>query len=256
MVYNTTSIKEVIAKIFRDFRPEQSNWIHDAYEWIGEALEYIGAGPNVIEKYDFIEINDFTGQLPVGIMQINQVMWAPQEEFEENPTEDDYAKFKWAVGITNASTHISAENELFNRHEKDKFIRINGSYIKTTFESGWLLISYTGIDVDSEGFPKIPDHPSVKEALSWYVLKQMTFGGYRHPTLDGETILQMWMQKCTQARNQIKLPDVHAYQSFFESWVKLAPDFTRYERLFMNDGIHFADRLDPQSYTNEFHPDN
>ena len=56
MVYNTTSIKEVIAKIFRDFRPEQSNWIHDAYEWIGEALEYIGAGPNVIEKYDFIEI--------------------------------------------------------------------------------------------------------------------------------------------------------------------------------------------------------
>ena len=250
MIYNTTSVKEVIAKIFRDFRPEQSNWIHDAYEWIGEALEYIGGGPNMIENHEFIKIDNFTGHLPVGIIKINQVMWAAEEEIDGEPTAEDYNKFKWSVGISDSSTHISAEKQLFNRHEYDNFIRLDGSYIKTTFESGWLLVSYVGIDLDEEGFPKIPDHPSVKEALSWYVLKQMTFGGYRHPTLEGETIMQMWTQKCTQARNQVKFPDVNEYQKFFESWVKLAPDFTKYEQLFMKDGVHFANRFDSQNYNN------
>ena len=40
-IYKTTSAGTVIAKIFRDLKPTNDNWVDDAVEWIGEALEAI-----------------------------------------------------------------------------------------------------------------------------------------------------------------------------------------------------------------------
>ena len=48
MIYKTISIKALLSKIYRDLKPNNSNWEADAFEWIGEALSFIGTNQGFI----------------------------------------------------------------------------------------------------------------------------------------------------------------------------------------------------------------
>jgi hypothetical protein len=143
----------------------------------------------------------------------------------------------YGASTFHASMHCSeCVNEFaFNQ---DSYI-VDGSYIKTSFNSGTICLSYTAFPTDEDCYPLVPDDISFKEAMFWYIFKQMLLGGYDKPTnkIDYAFADQKWQQYCTQARNSATFPSIDKYASFMDQWVRLVPDIDRHQTFFefLND---------------------
>ena len=115
----------------------------------------------------------------------------------------------------------------------DSYI-IDCDYIKTSFATGKVCLSYMAFPVDDDCFPLIPDDISYKEAMFWYIFKQLLLGGWDKPTnkIDYNFADQRWRYYCTQARNAATFPDIDRMESFMNQWVRLIPNLNRHEFLF------------------------
>jgi|TARA_Y100000004_G_scaffold193940_1_gene257446 hypothetical protein len=136
-----------------------------------------------------------------------------------------------------SSMHCDDCVNQFANH-KDSYI-IDCDYIKTSFSSGKICISYTAFPTDADCFPMVPDDISYKEAMFWYIFKQLLLGGYDKPTnkMDYNFADQKWKYYCTQARNAANYPDIDKYESYMNQWVRLVPDINRHAAFFetLND---------------------
>jgi len=115
---------------------------------------------------------------------------------------------------------------------------INGDYLNTSFEKGVVCFSYTAFPVDEDCYPMVPDDISFKEAMFWYIYKQMLLGGYT-PAMNGidyNFADTKWKYYCTQARNQANFPSIDKYESFMNQWVRLIPNLNRHANFFENLG--------------------
>lgn len=127
---------------------------------------------------------------------------------------------------------------------------IDGDYIKTSFQDGAVCLSYTAFPIDDDCYPMIPDDVSFKEALFWYVYKQMLLGGYT-PSMNGigyDFADNKWKFYCSQARNQSNFPSIDKYESFMNQWVRLVPNLNRHANFFEN--LNSRETLDRGRYTN------
>jgi hypothetical protein len=110
---------------------------------------------------------------------------------------------------------------------------LNPDYIHTSFETGYLFITYMGLPVDANGIPLVPDDMSYREAFFWYILKMLMMRGWKHPTgMDWTFANSQWQRYCTQARNAANMPDIGQYDQFLKSWVKLVPTPMKRESFF------------------------
>lgn len=86
MIYKTTSVKRVIAKVFTDLNlKEEDHRISDMIEWSGEALLKIGAFPSLItrvtgkDETPIIQLSDYQARLPGDLHRVIQVAYSQQE---------------------------------------------------------------------------------------------------------------------------------------------------------------------------------
>jgi len=116
---------------------------------------------------------------------------------------------------------------------KDSYIIDNG-YLKTSFASGQVCLSYTAFPLDEDCFPLVPDDISFKEAMFWYIFKQLLLGGWDKPTnkIDYNYADQKWMKYCSQARANANFPDIDKMQSFMNQWVRLIPEVNAHSLFF------------------------
>ena len=301
-IYKHVSGKEIIRKVFRDLKPSNANWMHDAVEWMGEALEHIGASTQLCKKQVVIPINNFRGNLPGDLYYINQVAVntcispsidnetaeISRQVNELNRNLSDYyshvndtvtknANGQYISSLTTQdlnqfdSYHSTTLNQLnvlnsrmsvleniyfstngqcmqplqygastfhsslhcdscVNEHVryKDTYI-INCGMIQTSFEKGYVCISYMAFPVDEECYPMVPDDISYREAMFWYIYKKLLLQGeqFPNPRIQYEFAEMQWQRYCTQARNAANYPDIDRYQSFMDQWVRLAPNMNR-----------------------------
>ena len=86
MIYKTTSVKRVIAKVFTDNDlQEGSHRIADMVEWCGEALEKIGAFPQFVNKVTgkdnvpIVEVSNYQAKLPSDFHRLIQIAYGVNE---------------------------------------------------------------------------------------------------------------------------------------------------------------------------------
>lgn len=86
MIYKTTSVKRVIAKVFTDLDlQEGEHRISDMIEWCGEALEKIGAFPSFVNKVagkdnePLLVISNYQTKLPCDFHRPIQIAYALNE---------------------------------------------------------------------------------------------------------------------------------------------------------------------------------
>ena len=119
---------------------------------------------------------------------------------------------------------------------EDTYI-IDDGYIKTSFVSGKICLSYMAFPTDEDCFPLVPDDISFKEALFWYIYKKLLLSFINSPEtrrngIDYSFAEQQWKYYCTQARNAANYPDIDKYESFMNQWVRLVPDLSRHDLMF------------------------
>ena len=121
------------------------------------------------------------------------------------------------------------ENVVF----EDTYI-IDSDYIKTSFQSGKICLSYMAFPTDEDCFPLVPDDISFMEAMFWYVYKKilMSFRASTETKQNGinyQFAEQQWKYYCTQARNAANFPDIDRYESLMNQWVRMIPNMNRHD---------------------------
>ena len=125
-----------------------------------------------------------------------------------------------------------------NAAYEDTYI-LDNDYIKTSFQSGKICLSYMAFPTDEDCYPLVPDEISFKEALFWYIYKKLllsfiTIPENRRNGMDYTFAEQMWQKYCTQARNAANYPDIDRYEAFMNQWVRMIPNINRHDTAFEN----------------------
>jgi len=117
-----------------------------------------------------------------------------------------------------------------NINYEDTYI-IDNDYIKTSFQSGTICLSYMAFPTDEDCYPLIPDDISFKEAMFWYIYKKILLSNpqFKNNGINYQFADQQWKYYCTQARNAANYPDIDKYESFMNQWVRLIPNLNRHD---------------------------
>jgi len=122
-----------------------------------------------------------------------------------------------------------------NASSEDTYI-VDCDYIKTSFSSGKICISYMAFPIDEDCYPLVPDDISFSEAMFWYIYKKILLAkpDFKNNGIDYSFAEQQWKYYCTQARNAANYPDIDRYESFMNQWVRLIPDINKHDVGFEN----------------------
>jgi len=120
----------------------------------------------------------------------------------------------------------------------DDWYTIENGYIKTSFQTGEVCMSYMAFPIDEDCYPLVPDDISFKEAMFWYIYKKLILLGKNKGVngIDYKVAEQQWKYYCTQARNAANYPDIAKYTSFMNQWVRLIPSINHHETDFSELG--------------------
>lgn len=235
--YRNVSAGVAIAKVFRDLDVDSQHWIYDGIEWIAEAIEFIGC----VESYKHVgaalEVLNYCAQLPIDFHVLTSIMYGGSEA-----TLDDFAEvaklpMNQSEGLVHPGTHSEIATAGVFPNNNDINYQINDGYIYTSFETGVIGMTYYAIPLDTDGWPRIPDHVSVREAIFWYIVQKMMLKGFKHPDPEIRYTFahQQWLKYCSQARGALAMPDMPRMQNFMRHWVKQAQTADRFTAAF-NDG--------------------
>jgi hypothetical protein len=117
-----------------------------------------------------------------------------------------------------------------NSAHEDTYI-IDANYIKTSFESGKICLSYKAIPTDEDCYPLVPDDISYREAMFWYIYKKLLLSNpkFKNNGINYAFAEERWQNYCTQARNAANFPDIDRMESFMNQWVRLIPNMNRHD---------------------------
>tara|TARA_R110002020_G_scaffold238021_1_gene450421 strand:- start:783 stop:1667 length:885 start_codon:yes stop_codon:yes gene_type:complete len=120
-----------------------------------------------------------------------------------------------------------------NINYEDTYI-VDNDYIKTSFQSGKICLSYMAFPTDEDCYPLVPDDISFKEAMFWYIYKKILLSNpqFKNNGIGYEVAEGQWKYYCTQARNAANYPDIDRYESFMNQWVRLVPSINRHDTAF------------------------
>jgi len=117
MVYNLTSVKRVIAKVFTDLDlKEGDHRISDMVEWSGEALEKIGGFPTLTTKvmgkdeYPLVEIQSYQAVLPYDFHSLVQIAYSSTTTGPFYPMRYATGSFDYGSTITSMPAEYTASN--------------------------------------------------------------------------------------------------------------------------------------------------
>lgn len=159
---NYVSIKTILYDISR-YPFVENIQAEDIALYLTNLLSLVGSPFLFERKYININIENNKGLLPCDLVSIEGTRYKVNDV-------DAYIALRYASDIFHSQYHESTSPDLCT--DSDATYSINNGVIYTSFKEGILEMAYKGIIVDDEGLPMIPDNPSFKQALKYYILWQ------------------------------------------------------------------------------------
>ena len=267
MIHTTVSIQEVIARVIRNTRIQDTSYIQDMNEWIPEAMGYMRTRMELKYSWADIEIEFHKGKLPCGLIHIMAVEhngyrlkysntikhYATGHDMRHNHqgAENQPSVFVSSIYTQNQAPYTGFENHIwksdlksFSETIKDalccdihptEYYQIEMDYINTSMADTIVRIHYLSQPVDKDGFPLIPDNENYKEALYYYVRAKMIGCGYKDNVFSEEQLLQRFEMYAARAMGQIRYPSTDVMQSRIDSMVRFIPPANYWENYFRTD---------------------
>jgi len=114
------------------------------------------------------------------------------------------------------------------------YYKIQGNYIQTSFEEGFVKIHYLALPVCEEGYPLIPDNENFKQALEWHIIRRLIGSGYEHKVFDYKYADEQFEKFAARAMNEISYYSPDGAARLNRSFVRLIPPFHFQEDFFIN----------------------
>jgi len=247
MIYDSVSVKQVIAKVLTDNDiHEENHRIADMIEWAGEALERIGAFPQLEIKVagkggePMLKIENYQATLPLGLHGIIQAVYTTSES-----STTPYYPMRYGSGSFDAVPKITylddkgtedpSDDEYTTRDENvyetnkslDFIYVVAGRYIKTNIKDGYIMLAYTTIPLDDEGYPKVPNNISFLEALYWYITMKLLYPKWVNGEIRDGIYMEAkrsWSFYRKQAYGEALMPQGDQLESIKNTWNQLIPE--------------------------------
>lgn len=243
LTQNTVSFKTIIAKVYRDLGlKDNEDLISDILEWAAEALEFIGVYNQYESIPTTIEINNYKGEVPCGLIALEQASYNNYPIVYNTGTQlPKHTSLDYKY-LTPYSFNQEKINNGLLVDTKYKFgngetFKMSKGWFKTSFETGKLDIVYTSMLLDDDGFPLIPDDTSYKEALYWYINYKITYGQARRGEIAASfytDAYDKWNWYCNQAGANAMMPDLTTLENIKRSFISLKPNIYKFNTEFNN----------------------
>lgn len=236
MTYKTVSSQEIISRVFRIFKPEETDWsFSSAFESIGDTIDDIGFHTGYRKTSKELEICDYRHKLPCDLSCIRMV------EYQGNPlrlgsdetgyglvdeprTTNIQAGYSRNLHASNVQQYTAIDHTVSNPEFKDDpYYLINPDYIQTSFRQGIIKLHYNAYYLDEDGFPLVPDDYNYKQACAWGIMSNLLLGGMKHPTINYEMASDKYDYFVRRARNSAKTSSIDQKERFKATWKRLIP---------------------------------
>jgi len=233
MIYQSTSMFEVIARVIRNTRVQDAGYLKDMEEWIPEAMGYMRTKYVTGLTFQDVHIAYHKGKLPCDALSVSAV----QHGHGRLPLySGDVAAngFGSPVGADSVYPGIPVYGQqafgthLVKRPAVDRGVDVSFyetdikalcclpccegwyytelGFINTSFESGCVRVHYRGIPKDEQGLPLIPDEENYKQALYWYCRAMMIGAGFEDKVLSEQVCMQRFEEYAGRAMSRITYP--------------------------------------------------
>lgn len=222
MIEKFTSIKQTIAKVYRDLALEDESRWEDMIEWSAEALEQIGTFAQHVHKTEIIEVSSYKAAIPCTLVKVIG-METRNEALTYNSGTYDTAELATTSGTVRTMSHTG--------------YTMNNAWFNFNFEKGEIRIAYLAIPTDDEGFPLIPDSVSFREAIEKYIVMKMMYPKFLTDSINPNTwdrIVNDWNWFCGQARGVGNMPNMDKMESIKNMWNRLKPEMNQHKTHFAN----------------------
>lgn len=116
--------------------------------------------------------------------------------------------------------------------------KVQGSMIQTSLECMFIKLHYLALPTDQEGFLMVPDVEEYKQALGFYVLRQLIGAGCKHPIWNGPPGWNFfdgqWEKYAGRALGKIKYPTIDRMEKLRTGFAeRLIPNHSAYADFFV-----------------------
>lgn len=196
MVNHYCSIKEVLGKLVRDTRVQDSSYLEDAKEWIPEALAMCSSRHQHVFKHEDVTVVFHRAATPCDLVTLSGIEYCGRRlPFSSVMRHPQFSGKAPAAPVTTVQLAIPMETEVgehkfYSTSHEDlqslemdpgNFYTTEPGSILTSFEQGEIRVHYKGLATDEDGLPLIPDNVHLKEALYLYSRAKMTGAGWKDP---------------------------------------------------------------------------
>lgn len=213
MITQWTSSGEIIARVIRNTAGQLPGiYIPDMPEWIDEAMRQLQTkwqmekvSSPCYECPEAIVTKQYVAQLPCGLSALlavedkygNRIRMGSAEIDLKNPTVSPYTNnlsgratnfqmdSSQVYGADPAVSWSGSDLTPIDNNSVNAFYQIQGNKIQTSEEEMFVRLHYLKVPIDDTGFPLVPDNENYKQALFYYIMKQLIAAGYKHPIWNG-----------------------------------------------------------------------
>lgn len=202
--------------------------------------------PKLYDTYKVpIEIKNYNGKLPSNFIKMISVRkLSNNRDFVDNNTEIKESYLTNTIKEANPNKFISARVSTDSFHPSEKAIDftyvIRDGMIITSLKEGLIQISYSGMKVDDEGRPMIPENYAIMRALLLYIKMQyydMLFENMLIPYQLLQKVEQQYSWAIGRASNELHKLSLDDMANFTSIMNRLIVDLTAHERGFINLGV-------------------
>lgn len=243
MIYQSVSIENVISKVIRDTKIQDTSAIMELYEVIPEAMGMMQTHFELHQTYVDLCIHFHKAKLPAGLLvmpaveyQHHRLPWSNNSrpihvKRVHPPTIDGVSVFQ--SHIVEDTNPVTGNNfisytidQIMNLvHHPRHYYWIDMGFINTSFPEGTIRVHYKRAHLDENGNLLIPDNSYYKEALYyWCRAKLIGMGVYEDRIIGEEKCMQRWELNAGRAIDEIDYPTEDQMQAIVANQVRLVPN--------------------------------
>ncbi len=229
------SLGSIVYKVLNLPITSQLNY-EDAAEYSIEALRLIGAPLAFEKKSKIIEIKEYRGSMPNGIIKLNGVRYA----FAKCDLNNSSVPLQYATDIYHKTYKTDGYPNTQYTENKDYSYTLEKKIIYISEEEGFVEINYDSIILDEDGYPMIPDVEEVKLAIEYYIIFRYIEPIWASGKITDKVFSYYDQQKSWYmgaANSSLQNPSVDRMQSIVNSINRLIPAKNFFYNYYKKSGI-------------------
>lgn len=231
MIYQYTSVNDVIGRVLRNTRLTDTGVISDLPVWVGEAMEMLQTSSTLEPAEQDVQVKFFQGRLPCGLVELDAVLIGGKRLgldissiYQTNKQGREVDVYQQNYRIVNPFLDSVDIRTPQTQAPQTEYYLKPGYICLTKTKDATITLHYKRHAIDDDGFPLIPDNGNYKEALYWFVRGKLIGAGIleESKSINEHVCNEKWELLAARAINEITYPSIDKMEKIRANQVNFA----------------------------------